>query len=191
MTEEKPDAGEPRAAEKKRKYVERIAAIEGILLLCRWLQLPLLVGLVLALIVFEIVFVKHLLSIIFPLNTLTRESAILVTLDLIDMVLIANLVVMVVISGYETFISRLHSQDETSVPLWMRRSTTGKLKLRIATTILLISTIHLLHLYLDPAPVDEDEAKFMLIAQLVFIVTAAAFVFFNWLEHGRQTSGDS
>ena len=176
---------------KKARQLERLAAFEGILLLCRWLQLPLLIGLVVALVIFEIVFVKHLISIMFPLGALTREDAILVTLDLIDMVLIANLVVMVVISGYETFISRLHMRDQTSVPAWMRRSTTGKLKLRIATTILLISTIHLLHLYLDPARIDPEEARFMLIAQGVFVLTAAAFVFFNWLEYGRERRGDT
>ncbi|MGI9414644.1 MAG: YqhA family protein, partial [Hyphomicrobiales bacterium] len=127
-----------------------LAMFEGCLLLVRWLQLPLLIGLVVALVVFELKFVAHLISIVSDMDTLTRERAILVTLDLIDMVLIANLVVMVVISGYETFISRLHMDDEPSVPASMRHSTTGKLKLRIATTILLISTIHLLHAYLDP-----------------------------------------
>ena len=180
----------PQSRPKKSKQSERLAAFEGILLLCRWLQLPLLIGLVVTLVIFEIVFLKHLIDVVFPVGSLTREDAILVTLDLIDMVLIANLVVMIVISGYETFISRLHMRDKPSVPAWMRRSTTGKLKLRIATTILLISTIHLLHLYLDPAAVDVAEATFMLIAQGVFVVTAAAFVMFNWLEHGPERPDD-
>ena len=122
-----------------------------------------------ALVVFELKFVTHLLQIVTDMETLTRERAILVTLDLIDMVLIANLVVMVVISGYETFISRLHMDDEPSVPAWMRHSTTGQLKLRIATTILLISTIHLLHAYLDPARIDDREAVFMIVSQVIFI----------------------
>ncbi len=136
--------------------------------------------------VFEIKFVEHLINTLSALGSITREQAILVTLDLIDMVLIENLVVMVVISGYETFISPLHVADDSGVPTWMRRSTTGKLKLRIATTILLISTIHLLHLYLDPAHVDEVKVRFMLITQVVFIATAAGFVLFNWLEYGPQ-----
>ena len=189
--QEKSKDDEITAKAKRIRHVERLAAFEGILLLCRWLQLPLLIGLVAALVIFEIVFLRHLISVMFPLGALTREDAILVTLDLIDMVLIANLIVMVVISGYETFISRLHLRDQTSVPAWMRRSTTGKLKLRIATTILLISTIHLLHLYMDPAEVNPAEARFMLIAQGVFVLTATAFVFFNWLEYGPERRRDT
>ena len=163
---------------------------EGALLLIRWLQLPLLVGLVVALVVFELKFVTHLLQIVTDMETLTRERAILVTLDLIDMVLIANLVVMVVISGYETFISRLHMDDEPSVPAWMRHSTTGQLKLRIATTILLISTIHLLHAYLDPARIDDREAVFMIVSQVIFILTAAAFVLFHRLDRTLTKPGE-
>lgn len=185
--QENPETAAPRSAAKKPKYLERLALFEGILLLCRWLQLPLLIGLVIALVIFEIKFAEHLIDTLSAVGSISREQAILVTLDLIDMVLIANLVVMVVISGYETFISPLHVADDSGVPGWMRRSTTGKLKLRIATTILLISTIHLLHLYLDPAGADEAEARFMLITQVVFIATAAAFVLFNWLEHGPET----
>ncbi len=106
------------------------------------------------------------------------------------MVLIANLVVMIVISGYETFISPLHVSDNSDVPAWMRRTTTGKLKLRIATTILLISTIHLLHDYLDPAHLDETRVTYMLISQIVFLATAAGYVVFHWLEYGSQTKDD-
>ena len=164
------------------RHMKLLAMFEGCLLLIRWLQLPLLIGLVVALVVFELKFVAHLINIVSDMDNLTRERAILVTLDLIDMVLIANLVVMVVISGYETFISRLHMDDEPSVPASMRHTTTGKLKLRIATTILLISTIHLLHAYLDPAQIDDREAVFMMTAQVIFIATAAAFVIFHRLE---------
>lgn len=159
-----------------------LAAFEGVLLFSRWLQLPLLVGLIFALIIFEIKFAEHLIATFRNLDELSREQALLVTLDLIDMVLIANLVVMVVISGYETFISQLHLKNEPNIPVWLRRSTAGQLKLRITTTILLISTIHLLHFYLDPAEIDPEKAQFMLTAQVVFVLTAGAFVLFNWVD---------
>lgn len=77
------------------------------------------------------------------------------------------------------FISHLHISDKNSVPTWMRRSTAGQVKLRIAVTILLISTIHLLHAFLDPAAIDREEMIFMLATQVVFIVTVAAFVMFR------------
>ncbi len=157
---------------------------ENALLFSRWLQLPLLIGLMVALVIVEIKFAEHLIETLFNLDQITRERAILVALDLIDMVLIANLIVMVVISGYETFISSLHISDENSVPAWMRRSTAGQVKLRIAVTILLIATIHLLHAYLDPEALDREEMAFMLITQLVFIATVGAFVLFQ--ERGED-----
>lgn len=162
-----------------RRSFTLVEGFETVLLLSRWLQLPLLLGLVIALIVVEIKFAEHLIATIFNLGEISRERAILVALDLIDMVLIANLIVMVVISGYETFISSLHVSDENSVPAWMRRSTTGQVKLRIAVTILLIATIHLLHAYLDPAALDREEMTFMLLTQLVFIATVATFILFR------------
>ena len=161
------------------RRIGALAAFESGLLLSRWLQLPLLLGLLVALVIVEIKFAEHLIETILSMETITRERAILVALDLIDMVLIANLIVMVVISGYETFISTLHIADDNSVPFWMRRSTAGQVKLRIATTILLITTIHLLHLYLDPEEADQQEMIFMLTAQIVFIVTVFAFVIFR------------
>ncbi len=188
---EKPETDAPGLPARKPKIVERLAVFEAILLFCRWLQLPLLIGLVVALVIFEIKFAEHLIDTLSNVGSITRDQAILVTLDLIDMVLIANLVVMVVISGYETFISPLHVANDSDIPAWMRRSTTGKLKLRIATTILLISTIHLLHIYLDPAQVNEAEAIFMMITQVLFISTAAAFVIFNWLEHGTEKKNEA
>ena len=166
-------------APKRKSFFTSLEGFESALLLSRWLQLPLLLGLLVALVIVEIKFAEHLIETILSLETITRERAILVALDLIDMVLIANLIVMVVISGYETFISTLHTSDDNSVPVWMRRSTAGQVKLRIAVTILLISTIHLLHAYLDPAALDREEMTFMLITQLVFIATVVGFVVFR------------
>lgn len=164
---------------KRKKSFTSLEGFESALLLSRWLQLPLLLGLLVALVIVEIKFAQHLIETIFALESITRERAILVALDLIDMVLIANLIVMVVISGYETFISSLHISDDNSVPVWMRRSTAGQVKLRIAMTILLIATIHLLHAYLDPEAIDREEMVLMLVTQLVFIATVAAFVIFR------------
>ncbi len=175
---------------KRDRHVKHYVAFESILLFSRWLQLPLLFGLIVALVIVEVKFAEHLIVTLANLGAFSKEQALLLALDLIDMVLIANLVVMVVISGYETFISRLHVREEPAVPVWMRRSTTGQLKLRIATTILLISTIHLLHVYLDPAIVNPAEVTFVLIAQLLFVATAAAFVVFNWLDRKYAEQGN-
>lgn len=137
----------------------------------RWLQLPLLIGLVVALILFEISFAGHLLLLFFGSEAPTREKAILVILDLIDMVLIANLVVMVVISGYNIFISPLVFHNKDSVPSWLRGQTLGSVKIKITATVLLISTINLLHEILNPSIQGMQEAAWLLSAQIVLVIT--------------------
>lgn len=158
-----------------------LSTLERILLATRWLQLPLIIGLIVALIFFELKFAQHLWETLTGPEEVTRIKAILVTLDLIDMVLIANLVVMVIISGYQIFISPL-AIDKKSTPGWMQGSSPGALKLKIATTVLLISTIHLLHVYLDPTEVTAGESTFMLLAHFVFAITTAVFVLVERFE---------
>lgn len=145
----------------------------------RWLQLPLLVGLVIGLLIFEYQYFVHLLSMIFSDEGLSKEKAILTILDLADMVLIANLVVMVIISGYKIFISPIKIREEANVPDWLRGLTLAGLKFRIAATVLLISTIHLLHEILDPAIEETGKMVFILCSQLVLVITATLFA---WLE---------
>lgn len=145
----------------------------------RWLQLPLLVGLVIGLLIFEYQYFVHLLSMVFSDEGLSKEKAILTILDLADMVLIANLVVMVIISGYKIFISPITIRDEANVPDWLRGLTLAGLKFRIAATVLLISTIHLLHEILDPAIEENSKMIFILCSQLILVITATLFA---WLE---------
>ncbi len=164
----------------------RQKTLERILLLIRWLQLPLLLGLLVMFIIFEITFVTHLIDLITDDGPTNRTKVILVTLDLIDMVLIANLIVIVIISGYKIFISPLIDENDPSVPKWLRSATPAEVKLRIATTILLISTIHLLHVFLDPSKSNEQDANFMLIAQAVFGLTTLVFVVVEYFEREEK-----
>lgn len=153
-----------------------LRTLERAVLLSRWLQLPMLLGLMVALVVLEFVFALHLIDLIGDEEPLSRIKVILVTLDLIDMILIGNLIVMVLSSGYTTFISPLRLADDPALPAWLRTGSPGQLKLKIAATVLLISTIHLLHMFLDPATSEEQDANFMLIAQAVFALTTLVFV---------------
>ncbi len=163
-----------------------LRALETSILLTRWFQLPLLLGLVFVLVVFEFAFARHLIALLAEGGPLKRDKVILVTLDLIDMVLIANLVVMVIISGYKLLISPLFTADESRVPIWLRSATPSELKLRIATTVLLISTIHLLHMFLDPSASAEHDTYFILIAQGAFALTTLVFVAVDYVERQHR-----
>lgn len=164
------------------KREPRIFLFERALMASRWLQLPLFLGLLVMLVLFELKYLEYLFDNFTALLDMSRDTIILVTLNIIDMVLIANLVVMVTVSGYEIFISRPHIKLRADLPNWVRQMTASQLKSRIATTILLISTIHLLHVYLDPAKMDQEEVQWLVVVQLLFILTAAAFVWFGVLD---------
>lgn len=163
-----------------------LALVEKAILFSRWLQVPMLLGLILAFIMLGFAFVRHLFSLVLDSDPFSRTNVILITLDLIDMVLIANLVVMVLISGYKIFVSPLQSADDSKVPRWLRSATPGQLKLRIATTVLLISTIHLLHFFLDPARSAEGNVVLILLAQGAFALTTLVFVIVERFEGHEQ-----
>ncbi len=161
----------------------------------RWLQLPLLVGLLVALVIFEIKFAKHLYAMIMQFETLSRKQTILLTLDLIDMVLIADLIIMVVISTYKKLITPLNIKDVyaktgSDSPRYLREYSSGQVKSRIATTILLIATIQLLHMYLDSTVISQERMIFIVAAQIMFAITALLFVFMNHYGYKHTHKND-
>jgi uncharacterized protein (TIGR00645 family) len=161
------------------KVEERIGRM---LLLFRWLQLPMLFGLGSALVVFLIVFFSNLVS-MFDDPGFSRTRIILLALDLIDMVLIANLMVMVLVSGYKIFVARVSYDLDPYVPAWLSGLTLSGVKMRISATVLLISTIHLLHELLDTSVTTTEGALLIMAVQLVFIVTTLAFaLMLRWEE---------
>lgn len=177
MTDQEQDAGaDPEQAHGIERGVGKFFG--QAILWTRWLQIPLLAGMVLALLAFEISFFVHLMSAFTADSEFTRVKSILLILDLIDMVLIANLVVMVVISGYKIFIYPMNLRDEPLVPDWLKGLSLAGVKFRISATVLLITTIHLLHEFLDPSVESISAAAILLSAQLVLIATCA----FAWIE---------
>ncbi|MDJ0950195.1 MAG: YqhA family protein [Alphaproteobacteria bacterium] len=166
-----------------------IGVWEAFLIGCRWLQIPLIIGLVIALIIFELAYFREVLSAVLDFPNIGRTQAILIVLDLIDMVLIANLVVMVMIAGYEIFIDRFNVEPGGTMPAWIAGGTeAGELEVKIATTILLISTIHLLHAFLDPEEAKETSQLIEFLSlHAAFLLTAFAFVLIErWSPHAGQ-----
>src|SRR5689334_8503930 len=120
-------------------------AIESIILASRWLLVAFYIGLGLALAVYALSFGKKLYEFITTVFLLGDTDTILKMLGLIDAALVASLVVMVIISGYENFVSRFDDQDEVH---WLGEIDIGSLKIKVASTIVAISSIHLLQVFL-------------------------------------------
>src|SRR5690349_1313655 len=122
-------------------------AIESIILASRWLLVVFYLGLGVALAVYAISFGKKLFDFVTVALTLDDTDTILRMLGLIDAALVASLVVMVIISGYENFVSRFEA-DEGEVH-WLGTIDVGSLKIKVASTIVAISSIHLLQVFLN------------------------------------------
>jgi uncharacterized protein (TIGR00645 family) len=101
----------------------------------------------------------------------------LVVLGLIDVVMIANLLIMVIIGGYETFVSRLDLEDHPDQPEWLSHVNAGVLKIKLSTAIIGISSIHLLKTFINASNLAEHTIKWQVIIHLVFLLSALAMAY--------------
>jgi uncharacterized protein (TIGR00645 family) len=115
----------------------------------RWLQLPLYLGLIVAQCVYVILFVKELWHLVLGALKFTEQEIMLVVLGLIDVVMISNLLIMVIVGGYETFVSRLELERHPDQPEWLSHVNAGVLKIKLAMAIIGISSIHLLRTFIE------------------------------------------
>nr|WP_245585127.1 TIGR00645 family protein [Solimonas flava] len=115
----------------------------------RWLQLPLYLGLIVAQGVYVILFVKELWHLIHGAFELREQEVMLIVLGLIDVVMISNLLVMVIVGGYETFVSRLRLEGHPDQPEWLSHVNASVLKVKLAMAIIGISSIHLLKTFIE------------------------------------------
>ena len=151
----------------------------------RWLQAPLYVGLIVAQGVYVYQFFVELWHLIHTAATGSYDKAIapdlstfimLMVLGLIDVVMIANLLIMVIIGGYETFVSRLHLDDHADQPEWLSHVNAGVLKVKLATALISISSIHLLKTFITVMhnKVNNDAVMWQIVIHVVFVLSAIA-----------------
>jgi uncharacterized protein (TIGR00645 family) len=115
----------------------------------RWLQLPLYLGLIVAQCVYVILFLKELWHLVLGALRFTEQEIMLVVLGLIDVVMISNLLIMVIVGGYETFVSRLQLERHPDQPEWLSHVNASVLKIKLAMAIIGISSIHLLRTFIE------------------------------------------
>ncbi len=145
--------------------------IERIILASRWLLVVFYLGLTLALAMYAISFSKKLLDFMASGLALDETQTILRILALIDAALVASLVVMVIISGYENFVSRFEGEAGEEVH-WLGKIDAGSLKIKVASTIVAISSIHLLQVFLNASQFTNDKLMWFTIIHLAFVVSA-------------------
>jgi uncharacterized protein (TIGR00645 family) len=182
----------------------------GFIFLSRWLQAPLYIGLILAQGIYVYRFFLELWHLVAfalfnhpmpvppmtgpadgPVKVNDAETVImLVVLGLIDVVMIANLLIMVIVGGYETFVSRLNLQNHPDQPEWLSHVNAGILKVKLATALIGISSIHLLKTFINADKHDNKVIFWQVVIHVTFVASAIALAWIDRLTfHGEAKSG--
>src|SRR5882757_5831181 len=132
----------------------RLRPLPRLIFASRWLQVPLYLGLIVAQVVYVILFLKELYHLVGHSFTINEQQVMLVVLGLIDVVMISNLLIMVIVGGYETFVSRMELNKHPDQPEWLSHVNASVLKIKLATAIIGISSIHLLKTFINAAAYD-------------------------------------
>lgn len=147
----------------------------------RWLQLPMYLGLIVALGIYAYKFLLKLWELTVNLGILKEDDILLNVLSLIDVVMIANLLVMVIVGGYEIFVSRLDVEDHPDQPEWLAHVDAGVLKVKLGMALITISSIHLLRSFIDAGNISEHTLKWEVTIHMVLVVSAGFIAFTDWL----------
>jgi uncharacterized protein (TIGR00645 family) len=155
----------------------------------RWLQLPLYLGLIVAQGVYVILFLKELWHLVLHSFDFSEQQIMLVVLGLIDVVMISNLLIMVIVGGYETFVSRLELHRHPDQPEWLSHVNASVLKIKLAMAIIGISSIHLLRTFIYAGQLGKPEAPFTVesvmwqaIIHTVFVLSAIGIAYVEKLS---------
>lgn len=149
--------------------LERV--IEKLLFSCRWLLAPLYLGLAFALIALGMKFFQEAFHVIGQALTASEADLVLTVLSMIDIVLVGSLIVMVMFSGYENFVSRIDAGGTDALG-WLGKLDAGTLKLKVAASIVAISSIHLLRVFMDAQQVPNDKIMWYVILHMTFVLSA-------------------
>lgn len=185
----------------------KISVLSNIIFASRWLQLPLYLGLIVAQAVYVVHFLIELVHLVqaalgdqtalqalvtsigykttAPITTLSETVIMLVVLAMIDVVMISNLLIMVIVGGYETFVSRMNLDDHPDQPEWLNHVNASVLKVKLGTAIIGISSIHLLKTFINAANYELQVLIWQTLIHITFLLSAIAIAYTDRLmSHG-------
>jgi uncharacterized protein (TIGR00645 family) len=146
--------------------------IERTMYAARWLLAPIYLGLSLALLLLGIKFFEHLFHVFPNILSMREADLVLVILSLVDLSLVGGLLVMVMFSGYENFVSQLDLDDNADKLGWLGKMDSTSLKNKVAASIVAISSIHLLQIFMDAQNTPNDKILWYVVLHLTFVVSA-------------------
>lgn len=184
-----------------------LGPLPAVIFSSRWLQLPLYLGLIFAQMVYVVLFIKELWHLVHGALELGEQEVMLIVLALIDVVMISNLLVMVIVGGYETFVSRLRLEGHPDQPEWLSHVNASVLKVKLAMAIIGISSIHLLKTFIEAGSIGglpvcatveagvkcttitAEGVMWQTIIHMVFIVSAIGIAWTDKLMNASMARG--
>ena len=154
----------------------------------RWLQLPLYLGLIVAQGVYVFHFAVELFHLVQKVPDLHEADIMLIVLGLIDVVMISNLLIMVIVGGYETFVSRLNLEGHPDEPDWLSHVNANLLKVKLATAIIGISSIHLLKTFINAENLTDKVLMWQTVIHMAFVLSAISIAYIDKLMSHSQDS---
>lgn len=174
-------------SEKKSKVLGIEVAIERVLFGSRWLLAPVYLGLVAGMLILVVKFVQAFWHTLSQVASITISETTLAILELLDIALLTNLILIVVFSGYENFVSKINiAKGSEDRPTWMGKVDFSGLKIKLIGSLVAISVIELLKDFLDPAGIDPEQEVWLIAIHLTFVVSGVLFAVMDYIADKRS-----
>jgi uncharacterized protein (TIGR00645 family) len=160
--------------------------IETLIFWSRWIQAPLYAGLIVGGILYAYKFTMELYHMVMEINVITESELMLGVLTLVDITMVANLLIMVIIGGYSTFVSKMDIEHHEDRPDWLKKVDAGTLKVKLAGSLVGVSGIHLLQTFINIKNQDMEHVKWQVIIHLVFLASSVMLAYSEKILHQKD-----
>lgn len=166
------------------KYIERF------IFFSRWMQLPVYLGLIVASILYVFKFMIQLWHLISNFSSMNENVIMMTVLGLIDISMVINLLVVVFIGGYITFVSKITFGNHEDKPDWLSKINASSLKIKLIISLVSISGVHLLKTFIDIHNIPLQDAVLQIVIHIVFIISALLLAYTDKIMYSHETSKD-
>lgn len=166
-------------------------SLENFIFASRWVQLPIYLGLIVGSVLYTYKFLVELVHLVTTVNTISEELLMLGILTLVDISMVLNLLIMVIVGGYATFVSRIHLDDHEDRPDWLEKIDAGTLKVKLAGALVGISGIHLLKAFINISNKDFEQVKWQVLIHVVFLISTLMLAFTEKVLYSKSSKKDA
>jgi uncharacterized protein (TIGR00645 family) len=165
--------------------------IESFIFFSRWLQMPVYLGLIVASVLYAIKFMVQLWHLITNFPILNENAIMLSVLGLIDISMVVNLLVVVFIGGYSTFVSKIEFENHEDKPSWLSKMNASSLKIKLIISLVSISGVHLLKTFIDIHNIPLQDALLQIAIHIVFLISALLLAYADKIMHSHDSGHES